>query len=244
METKNRPNGSGQTKKNNGGGLYIALAVCILSVICVGVYGAVLGLVKPMTEGLAEAQNTPLPQVIVEDVPKENKIPSVQEEKPEAIPPQKETPAEKPKTEQDVSATPVSPEFVMPLVGNVIKEYSNELLVYSETMNDYRVHNGMDIASVIGERVRAMTDGVVEKTYDDPLMGQTVVLDHGNGLKSVYMGLMPSLPDGIEEGAAIHAGEVIGGVGDTALVECALEPHLHFEVWKDGNPIDPRNVFQ
>ncbi|MBP5289676.1 MAG: peptidoglycan DD-metalloendopeptidase family protein [Clostridia bacterium] len=229
-------------RKINSGGLYIALAVCILSVICVGVYGAVLGLVKPETA--AEKGGASLPRVTVEEPADKSPSSSRKTETPKATVPVKETPETPPaeKPEQDVSATPVEPTYLMPLVGTVIKEFSDELLVYSETMNDYRVHNGMDLAAVIGERVKAMSDGVVEKVYDDPLMGQTVILDHGNGLKSVYQSLMPSVPDGVEEGAVVQAGDVIGGVGDTALIECAEEPHLHFEVWRGDTPINPRDL--
>ena len=234
-------------KKNSSGGLYIALAVCILSVICVGVYGAVLGLVKPISNVTKTEQNgTSLPNVIVEDPAKDSKPSNTQKnDVTDDVPPNQKNNQSKPQTEtdKDVSALPVSPEYVLPLVGEVIKEFSDELLVYSETMNDYRVHNGIDISAVIGERVKALTDGVVEKVYDDPLMGKTVILDHGNGLKTVYQGLVPAVPDGIEEGAAVHAGDVIGGVGESALIECAEEPHLHFEVWKDGKPVNPREYF-
>lgn len=233
-----------KNKKNTGGGLYIALAVCILSVVCVGVYGAVLGLVKPMT-GTTDPRGEELPRVTAQEPNGGTPASSNRGDHQDDMPPKKTAPTENPVEEPDqsVSVTPVAPEFVLPLVGSVIKEYSDDLLVYSETMNDYRVHNGIDLASVIGERVKVMTDGVVESVYDDPLMGETVVIDHGNGLKSVYQGLMPSVPDGIEAGAAVKAGDVIGGVGDTALVECAEEPHLHFEVWQDGVPVDPRTFF-
>ena len=234
-------------KENRSGGLYIALAVCILSVICVGAYSAVMGLVKPLTDGteLTENGTGSTPRVVVEQPEKEKPSASPDKGASEQVPPPSsavtDSPVEEP--DQSVGVVPVAPEFVLPLVGSVIKEFSDDMLVYSVTMNDYRAHNGVDMASVVGERVRALTDGVVEKVYEDPLMGQTVILDHGNGLKSVYQNLMPEVPDGVTEGAVVKAGDVIGGVGETALVECAQEPHLHFEVWRDGKPVNPGEYF-
>ena len=237
MDQKRKTNTLKSVKKNGSGGLYIALAICILSAVCVGVYGAVLGLVKPMTGTGDESGKGKAPQIVVETPEPSKTVP-----RPTVpAPTEKAPPAEEQKEPEQSAGVQPEPVYTLPLVGSVIKDYSNELLVYSETMNDYRQHNGMDLAAVIGERVYALTDGVVEKVYDDVLMGKTVVLDHGNGLKSVYQNLVSESPEGITEGAAVKSGQVIGGVGETAMVECALEPHLHFEVWKDGAPVDPKD---
>ena len=109
-----------------------------------------------------------------------------------------------------------------------------DLPVYSVTMNDYRVHNGVDISASVGDPVYAFSDGVVSKIYNDPMMGQTVVIDHGDGLLSVYQNLQVTLPENIETGVRVEAGDVIGAVGETALIECAEVPHLHFCITKNG----------
>ena len=71
------------------------------------------------------------------------------------------------------------------------------------------------------------------------MMGQTVVIDHGDGLSSMYQNLQISLPDRTEVGAKVAAGDVIAAVGETALIECAEVPHLHFSLIKDGAHIAP-----
>ena len=132
----------------------------------------------------------------------------------------------------------------MPVAGDVSAAFSGEVLVYSETMNDYRVHSGVDLAATVGTPVKAFTDGVVCEVYSDPLMGQTVVLDHGENTKSIYQNLSTQLPDGIEVGVLVEEGQVIGGVGETVLIECAEAPHLHFAVTVDGKNVDPMEYFK
>jgi murein DD-endopeptidase MepM/ murein hydrolase activator NlpD len=106
-------------------------------------------------------------------------------------------------------------------------------------MNDYRVHLGIDISSEIGAPVRAFSDGVIEKIYKDHFMGKTIVINHGNGLKSYYMNLSDTLPDGIAEGVTVTPGTLIGAVGETAMRECADSPHLHFEIRLNDKLVDP-----
>lgn len=151
-------------------------------------------------------------------------------------PPEPET--DPPVTEPEEPAS-VEKIYVVPAAGNVLKDYTVDLPVYSLTMNDYRVHNGMDIAVPVGSPVYAFSDGVIERIYYDPMMGQTVVIDHGDGLQSKYQNLQITLPDGIEEGKRVYAGDVIGAVGETALIECAEVPHLHFTVMLDGKYAAP-----
>ncbi len=129
--------------------------------------------------------------------------------------------------------------YLAPCDGDVQKGYSDDTLVFSATMNDYRVHLGIDIASEIGAPVRAFSDGVIEKIYKDHFMGKTIVINHGNGLKSYYMNLSDTLPDGIAEGATVTPGTLIGAVGETALRECADSPHLHFELRLNDKIVDP-----
>ena len=130
-------------------------------------------------------------------------------------------------------------EYLTPCDGEIQKNYSDDVLVFSATMNDYRVHLGIDISGEVGAPVRAFSDGVIEKIYTDPFMGKTVVINHGNGLKSYYMNLSDTLPDGISEGVAVTPGTLIGAVGETAMRECADSPHLHFELRLNDKLIDP-----
>ncbi|MBE6713232.1 MAG: M23 family metallopeptidase [Ruminococcaceae bacterium] len=245
---------SNQLKKKNtaSGGLYIALAICILSVICIGVYSAVINIVNPVTSKNPTQQETKkeikkTPSVIIEGG--DEKTPSVTTptvSRPEATLPSVDAPTVNKEPEEDVSvqSQPTPPTYTMPVAGNVTKPFSNDILVYSTTMNDYRVHNGVDIVTAVGTPVKAFTDGTVEAIYEDPLMGHTIVVDHGNNTKSYYSNLTSAFPEGIVAGKKVKEGEVIGGVGESILIECAEEPHLHFEVMVGSEYVDPMSYFQ
>ena len=75
------------------------------------------------------------------------------------------------------------------------------------------------------------------QVYDDEFLGTTVVINHPDGHVSQYSNLavMPS----VSAGDSVEAGQTIGAVGETALLEIADEPHLHFAVYANGDTIDP-----
>jgi len=136
-------------------------------------------------------------------------------------------------------SAPTVPTFTAPVDGSVTKTHDSDMLVYSVTMNDYRVHIGVDVAAETGAPVYACADGTVSKVIEEPFMGYTVVIDHGNGYTSTCHNLSDIIPEGISEGVSVKAGDIIGSVGDSALAEIADQPHLHFELEKDGLPLDP-----
>jgi len=129
-------------------------------------------------------------------------------------------------------------DFIMPVYGPIIYDYSMDKLAYSVTLNDWRTHKGLDIAAARGTAVKAVAAGVVIDVYEDPKQGFTVVIDHENGFKTVYSNLASG--DIVVPNQIVEQGETIGAVGDTALYEIALEPHLHFEVIKDDKVVDPK----
>ncbi len=142
------------------------------------------------------------------------------------------------KKEEPVIAEKVS--FISPVsAGTVISQWSADIPVFSNTMEDYRVHLGVDIGADAGTPVYAAADGTVESVEFHPMMGQTVVITHANGYKTVYRNMQTKIPKGIEAGASVKAGDEIGYVGDTALVEISENPHLHFEIYKDDICEDP-----
>ena len=126
---------------------------------------------------------------------------------------------------------------VPPLTGATVAAFSMEELQYSETMGDWRTHNGVDIAAEAGTPVCAAASGTVLDVRDDDLMGATVVISHEGGLETVYANLQ-ALP-AVETGDYVTAGQVIGAVGRTALSEAAQGAHLHFSVTRDGAFVDP-----
>ena len=128
---------------------------------------------------------------------------------------------------------------IVPVAGEIAKAFTEDVAVYSLTMNDYRVHSGIDITAPVGTAVGACAAGVIERVWSDPFLGQCVEINHGGNIRSQYANLSPDLPRGIEPGATVLAGDVIGGVGETMIIEMADSDHLHFSMTVDGVYVDP-----
>ncbi|HHX71318.1 MAG TPA: M23 family metallopeptidase [Clostridiales bacterium] len=130
--------------------------------------------------------------------------------------------------------------YVRPLPGEVIRPYSGSTPVYNPTMDDWRTHTGIDLAAAVGEPVMAVAKGKVVDVYEDPFKGVVVAIEHEDGVRSIYCGLskMPS----VDVGDAVSAGMIIGSVGTTAAFETLDESHLHFEVMRNGEYIDPNEI--
>lgn len=130
--------------------------------------------------------------------------------------------------------------MVMPVVGKIITDHSSNGLVYSKTLEQWCAHKGVDIAADVGTQVKAAMAGtVVEVRNSDSRLGVVVVIDHGNGLKTLYGNLMAG--NLVHKGKRVKKGEVIGGVGKTAPFEIEDPPHLHFEVLRGNESVDPKN---
>lgn len=146
---------------------------------------------------------------------------------------------------QPVGADPEEPEAMMalPVTGKMFKGHDATIQVYSNTMGDYRVHLGVDIATAPEAPVYAAADGKVEKIWDDSMMGTCVAVTHKDETVSIYKNLAKDLAKDITVGAEVKQGQQLGNVGDTAVVEMADEPHLHFEVTVKGLSVDPLEFF-
>lgn len=155
---------------------------------------------------------------------------SAQEEIPASMP-------EEPVTVEVPVVAEAPQPVVQPLEGDVVTAFSVDELLYSPTMDDWRIHDGVDIAAQEGDSVVSASAGTVLSVTDDALLGTTVVIDHGNGVEATYA----SLQEGpvVTAGESVSAGQIIGTVGTTAASEAAQGPHLHFSVTKDGDAMDP-----
>lgn len=132
--------------------------------------------------------------------------------------------------------------FMYPVQGNLGMEYSKDGLVYSKTLSEWIIHQGIDIIAEKGSQVVACEDGVVEKIVKDPGYGITIVIKHDDGYKSVYSNL--STDSMVKMGDKVKKGQVISGVGDTASFEVLEEPHLHFEMWKEDKVLNPKEILK
>lgn len=214
-------------------GFYITLAVCLL---VVGISGWAL-----LSGGGEE------PAIVEEDPVPEVSAPApemTEEEQPAVVETVEPEPMEveaAPMPEVEVDDTPVvaqAPRLVVsPLNGQVLTAFSVDRLVYDVTMDDWRIHDGVDISAKPGTTVLAACSGTVLAVEDDPMMGTTVTISHDGGYQTTYANLQAQPT--VEEGDTVSAGQIIGAVGTTAKAESGQSPHLHFSVTKDGDAVDP-----
>ena len=125
-----------------------------------------------------------------------------------------------------------------PVAGQTVAEFAADCLGYNETTRDWRTHAGLDIAAGEGAQVCAAAAGTVYSVYDDEELGMTVVITHDGGYTTQYASLAAEVS--VLPGDAVALGQPIGTVGTTALLESALEPHVHFSVTCNGDPMDPQ----
>ena len=135
------------------------------------------------------------------------------------------------------------PSFSLPVSGTLTNQHDPELQVFSQTMNDYRVHLGIDIATDASAPVYAAADGTVSKVWKDSLMGYCMAIEHSGDCFTIYKNLSETLPEGIAEGTKVRAGQLVASVGESAMVEIADEPHLHFEMTVADLAVDPLEYF-
>lgn len=126
---------------------------------------------------------------------------------------------------------------VSPVNGETVADYAMDCLSYNETTRDWRVHNGVDIAAEAGTAVVAAANGEVYTVYEDETMGHTVVIRHADGYTTKYACLAETV--NVAAGDTVKLGQQIGTVGNSALLESALQPHVHFSVSCDGVDMNP-----
>ncbi len=106
------------------------------------------------------------------------------------------------------------------------------------TLGHWHFHTGLDLMAEAGTSVMACLDGTVEKIVTgDYLDGTQITLSHANGLKTVYT--FVELKEGLKEGDKVTRGQIIGTVAEAVGSEYKLGPHLHFEVYENGELSDP-----
>ena len=130
--------------------------------------------------------------------------------------------------------------FEKPIDGEIVKEYAKDNLIYSNTLQEWTTHLGIDIKADKTTVVKSAEAGKVKSIKNDPRYGLTIVIEHDNGYQTVYSNLLSS--EFVVEGEKVEKGQSIGTVGNTAAFEIADEAHLHFEILKDSIQVDP-NIY-
>ena len=206
-----------------GKGYYIALILCAAAI---GITGILY--YRNAQEAQPVIQEPEQQATVAVDVPQEDLV--VAATNPVVVhKPVEETPAEVPTPQVLKTAAPVS--------GETVANYAMDCLSYNQTTRDWRVHNGVDIAAEAGTEVLSAAEGVVYTTYTDDIMGTTVVIRHDGGYTTQYASLAEELK--VSTGDSVSLGQAIGTVGETALVETTIGPHVHFSVLYNDESMDP-----
>lgn len=156
---------------------------------------------------------------------------------------EKETETSSKETTKETSAKPEKvkdPEFSIPVEGEIMRGFAKDSLIYSDTLEEWVTHLAIDIKADRTTVIKASEQGTVISIKNDPRYGLTIVIEHVNGFKTVYSNLLTT--EFVTEGEKVEKGQSIGTVGNSASFEIVDEPHLHFEIIKDGENVDP-NIY-
>ena len=127
--------------------------------------------------------------------------------------------------------------FEPPIKGEITMAFARESLVFSNTLQEWITHNGVDIKADKTSVVKAASAGTVYAIKNDPRYGLTVIINHDDDYQTVYSNLLTA--EFVVEGENVEAGDTIGTVGNSATFEVSDESHLHFELLKNGEYLDP-----
>ncbi len=241
------PNG----KKKKNAGFYIALAICISAIggAAWTTYSSVLDYQTPKEESSSSSSEREAGKSVsgIEYSKEESRKAEVSEKEANALPESSSSESSKEEYSEDSEENSVhvdnsrEDKIVKPLEGKVVKSFSAENPIYSKTMGDWRVHEGIDIAADDGEKVRSYADGVVKEIYNDELFGYTIKIEHTTGIVMLYSGLSPTTL--VKVGDSVSAGDYIGAVF-TVPSEIMDDTHLHLVAIKDGNIVDAQAVIE
>ena len=140
-------------------------------------------------------------------------------------------------TENEVTETKKEITFAKPTEGEIICEYAKDNLIYSETLKEWITHTAIDIKADKTSVIKSAADGIIKSIVNDPRYGLTVVITHDEGYETIYSNLLTA--EFVVEGEEVTQGQTIGTAGNTASFESNMECHLHFELLKDGEYLDP-----
>lgn len=215
-----------ENEKRSPKGFYIALALCVLAIIGVALILFVDTDDVPMGDATITSTTTVGTTVTTTDRAVAGVVTGVPDTRTTT-------------TIVTTQTTEKQQLFVLPASNVILREYSDKL-VYSETLGEWRTHNGVDFEVKEDATIKAIADGTVSSIETDTLWGEVIVIDHGDKLVSRYCGVSAS---GISVGQTVKAGDIIGSVSDIPS-EIVDAPHIHVEVLANGKYVDPMTLMK
>lgn len=248
MQNNNKPKGFRRFLRENG--YYLVIGACLLAIGVSGFYLARSNSlsdtaetmsvpVRIETEEKTDAAKPADDTAHAKDTKDSEKQPSATVDEPD-VGTSADQPAESVSEAAEIQAEEsvvTSRTVVMPVTGEILNGHSVQALAYHETMRDWRTHNGIDLAAAVGTPVSAAEAGTVSAVYSDDYLGTTVEITHDSGYRTTYANLEET--PSVRVGQTVAAGDPIGTVGSSTLLEVGEAPHLHFSVSKDGECVDP-----
>lgn len=233
MQTDPHISRTDKKRKNEKRNFYIALSVCLLAAAAAAfsTFASVMDYLENSKETMAavsSAVSTPSTPVTPErKESSSSEAPAQDEEAAVSDEPEEEPAAE-------AAAYLKSETFIAPCSGEITRPYSGDVLVFSETMRDWRTHPGSDVGCEAGEGVLACANGLVLETLTDPLWGNCLVVEHGDVILR-YCGVGENFV--VSAGDIVKQGQIIG-TASAVPCEAADGGHIHMEAERDGEPVD------
>lgn len=131
--------------------------------------------------------------------------------------------------------------LVWPIVGDVLINYSMDQTIYFPTLEQYKYNPAIVISATQGENIAAAADGRVTSVGYDSVIGNTVVMDLGNGYELTY-GQLDNII--VSEGSYVSVGDNIGTVASPTKYYSLEGANVYFMLTKDGQPVNPMSKLQ
>ncbi|MDE7203019.1 MAG: M23 family metallopeptidase [Lachnospiraceae bacterium] len=126
--------------------------------------------------------------------------------------------------------------LALPIIGDVLLDYSMDKAVYHPTMQQYRYNPALVVAASEGQDITAAADGIVSDVYYDSQTGNTIRFDLGNGYMLTY-GQLDNIS--VNVGDKVSAGDIVGKVAKPTIYYTEEGTNIYYKLTKDGEPVDP-----
>lgn len=146
-------------------------------------------------------------------------------------------------SEQNLAKAKETENNKMSYLGNqVIREYSEKEPSYSETLEVWEIHKGIDVEAHENQEIKSLTSGKVLDVYDDDKYGISVKIKSDDNTVFVYSSL--SKKTKVKKGDTVTEGQVIGYAGNTSDVESLSGVHVHLQAYKNNIAINPMSLLE